>query len=121
MAPEFGSLVKCLITRAPSPDFLELSAVCFPQKIICCDLRQFPVLCPGLSLLLLRSGPDPSPFLVLASSFSYFQEISGTQEFGLKQDSFDFLDQQSLGSSGVDETYSIQLNEHELEANSRRW
>ena len=34
--------------------------------------------------------------------------------FGLKQDSFDFLDQQSLGSSGVDETYSIQLNGLEL-------
>lgn len=119
MAPEFGSLVKCLITRAPSPDFLELSAVCFPQKIICCDLRQFLSSAQDF-LLLLRSGPDPSPFLVLASSFSYFQEISGTQEFGLKQDSFDFLDQQSLGSSGVDETYSIQLNGHELEANSRR-
>ena len=41
LVPEFGSLVKCLITRAPSRDFLELSAVCFPQKIICSDYASF--------------------------------------------------------------------------------
>lgn len=49
---------------------------------MCSDYtRQFPVLGPGLSLLLLPSGPDPSPFLDLTLSFSYFQEISGNQEW----------------------------------------